>query len=107
LIATATSSNLTLFFSISHLYHKKFKCFICYCAASAYQPGCFFADRMSAMLGSIRIDAAGCSSLICEKGHGAHIPVAPCHNRHPGVAIPSSRLAIFKSRLLILLNNAF
>ncbi len=28
----------------------------------AYQPGCFFADRKSAILDSIRIDAVGCYS---------------------------------------------
>ena len=76
----------------------------------------FLQDRRSAILVSIRIDADGCSSLILllsfrsaeplyparfciskscakqayEKGHGAHIPVAPCHNRHPGVTIPTS-----------------
>jgi len=80
----------------------------------------FLQDRRSAILVSIRIDADGCSSLILllsfrsaeplyparfcistscakqayEKGHGAHIPVAPCHNRHPGVTIPTSPRAL-------------
>ncbi len=57
------------------------------------------------MLESIRMDAFGCSrvgselafafgkpslrsSQASEKGHGEYIPVAPCHNRHPGVTIP-------------------
>ncbi|HNW10694.1 MAG TPA: hypothetical protein PKI71_04945, partial [Candidatus Rifleibacterium sp.] len=36
-------------------------------SGAAYQPGYFFADRRSAILGSIRIDAAGCSSYLIHK----------------------------------------
>jgi hypothetical protein len=70
--------------------------------ASAYQPGCFFADRRSAMLGSIRIDDDGCSSLILLLSFRSAEPPYParfcmctsCAKQASEKAIPSSRLAI-------------
>ncbi len=76
-------------------------------AASAYQPGCFFADRRSAMLGSIRIDDAGCFSDWLRAGRC--LRQAPRYARqlacHPGASCISASCANHKltkkqSRLL-------
>ena len=63
--------------------------------ASAYQPGCFFADRRSAILGSTRIDDAGCSRVGSKLSFLAMDGLI--HLRHRIGAVVSSRHAVKKT----------
>jgi len=78
-----------------------------------YQSGCFFADRRSAILGSIRIDAAGCSSQFLFLSFRSAEPLYParfcistsCAKQASEKAIPTSPRALPLQNTFIGNNN--
>ncbi|HOI92338.1 MAG TPA: hypothetical protein PLK28_17690 [Candidatus Rifleibacterium sp.] len=77
-------------------------------SGAAYQPDYFFADRRSAILGSIRIDDAGCSRLILLLSFRSAEPLYParfcistsCAKQAYEKVIPASLLACLKQFLM-------
>jgi|GEM_PF-2145454 len=77
-------------------------------SGAAYQPGYFFADRRSAILGSTRIGAVGCSSRILSSSYRSVEPLYParfyistsCAKQAYEKVIPASLLACLKQFLM-------
>jgi len=77
-------------------------------SGTAYQPGYFFADRRSAILGSTRIGAVGCSSRILSSSYRSVEPLYParfyistsCAKQAYEKVIPASLLACLKQFLM-------